>query len=182
MAFPVVAMPDSVRVHKALLDSLGVKKLQAAAGASGGSIPEMEWAALHPGLGERVVHVIRPGFDIHPYVIQLLPVWASPIMLDARRNKGDYCGRDEPVDGVAVALMNATVTARSFGWAERTFGYNWADPATNPGDEMGNAFAIQDTLAKAGAARARATDANSLIYMAKAKTGSTGSPTTRSMG
>jgi homoserine acetyltransferase len=30
-------MRDSVRVHKALIDSLGVKKLQAVAGASGGS-------------------------------------------------------------------------------------------------------------------------------------------------
>jgi homoserine O-acetyltransferase/O-succinyltransferase len=38
-SFPVVSMKDSVRVHKALLDSLGVKKLQAVAGASGGRHP-----------------------------------------------------------------------------------------------------------------------------------------------
>ena len=38
LSFPVVAMRDSVRVHKALLDSLGVKKLVAATGASGGSV------------------------------------------------------------------------------------------------------------------------------------------------
>ena len=35
MSFPVVSMRDSVRVHKALVDSLGVKKLVAVAGASG---------------------------------------------------------------------------------------------------------------------------------------------------
>src|SRR5512134_1283210 len=43
-SFPVVSMKDSVRVHKALLDSLGVKRLQAVAGASGGAIQTMEWA------------------------------------------------------------------------------------------------------------------------------------------
>src|SRR5215471_14512748 len=34
MKFPVVSFRDSVRVHKALVDSLGVKKLYAVAGAS----------------------------------------------------------------------------------------------------------------------------------------------------
>ena len=168
MTFPVVAMRDSVRVHKALLDSLGVKKLHAVAGASGGSIQAMEWAALYPAFVDRVVHVIGPGFDIHPYVIQLLDVWALPITLDPKWNKGEYYGRDEPVDGVAHSLMVVTITARSFGWAEKTFGYKWADPAKNPGDAMGNGFAIQDTLGRAGVARAKTTDANSLIYMAKA--------------
>jgi homoserine O-acetyltransferase/O-succinyltransferase len=168
MTFPVVSMRDSVRVHKALVDALGVKKLQAVAGASGGSIQAMEWAALYPGFVDRVVHVIGPGFDIHPYVIQMLDVWATPITLDARWNKGDYYGRDEPVDGVAVALMNVTITARSFGWAEKTFGYKWADPARNPADALSNAFAIQDALMKAGIARAKTTDANSMLYMAKA--------------
>ncbi|MFO1306458.1 MAG: homoserine O-acetyltransferase [Burkholderiales bacterium] len=168
MAFPVVAMRDSVRVHKALVDSLGVKKLHAVIGASGGSIQAMEWGALYPALVDRVVHVIGPGFDIHPYVIQLIDVWSQPITLDPRWNKGDYYGREEPVDGVALSLMNVTITTRSFGWAERTFGYKWADPAKNPGDAMQNLFAIEDALAKAGAARAKTTDANSFLYMSKA--------------
>src|SRR3954471_20637186 len=47
--FPVVTMGDSVRVHKALVDSLGVKKLVAVAGASGGAIQAMEWGAQYPG-------------------------------------------------------------------------------------------------------------------------------------
>ena len=65
MAFPVVSFRDTVRVHKALVDRLGVKKLHAVAGASGGSIQAMEWAAAYPDLVQRVVHVIGPGFDIH---------------------------------------------------------------------------------------------------------------------
>ena len=64
MTFPVVAYRDSVRVHKALVDSLGVKKLKAVAGASGGSLQAMEWAAVYPDFVERVIHVIGPGFGI----------------------------------------------------------------------------------------------------------------------
>src|SRR2546421_485021 len=71
-SFPVITMGDTVRVHKALVESLGVKKLVAVAGASGGSIQAMEWGAQYPDLVERVIHVIGPGLDIHPYVIGLL--------------------------------------------------------------------------------------------------------------
>ena len=168
MAFPVVSMRDSTRVHKALVDSLGVKKLRAVAGASGGSIQAMEWAALYPDFVERVIHVIGPGFDISPYVVEMLDVWVLPIRLDPKWNNGDYYGKDEPVAGVAQALKIVTITARAHGWAEKTFGYKWADPARDPGAAMGNVFGIEDALAKAGAARASATDANSMLYMAKA--------------
>ena len=119
MTFPVVALRDSVRVHKALVDSLGVKKLQAAAGPSGGSIQAMEWAALYPGFVERVIHVIGPGFDIHPYIVEMLDVWVTPIRVDPKWNNGDYYGKDEPVDGVANALKIVTITTRHFGWADK---------------------------------------------------------------
>ncbi|HTP47012.1 MAG TPA: homoserine O-acetyltransferase [Casimicrobiaceae bacterium] len=168
MSFPVVSYEDSVRVHKALLDALGVKKLQAVAGASGGSIQAMLWAALYPDFVARVVHVVGPGFDISPYVLQMLDVWTLPIKLDPKWNNGDYYGRDEPAGGVAQALMIVTLTARANGWAEKTFGYKWADAAKNPVADMGNQFMIEDALNKAGTARAATTDANSMIYTAKA--------------
>jgi homoserine O-acetyltransferase len=168
MGFPVVSYRDSVRVHKALVDSLGVKKLYAVAGASGGSIQAMEWAALYPDFVERVVHVVGPGFDISPYVLEMLDVWVLPIRLDPRWNNGDYYGREEPVAGIAQALKIVTITARAHGWAEKTFGYKWADPAKDPGAAMRNAFAIEEALEKAGVARASSTDADSMIYMAKA--------------
>jgi homoserine O-acetyltransferase len=168
LTFPVVSLRDSVRVHKALLDSLGVKKLQAAAGPSGGSIQAMEWAALYPAYVERVIHVIGPGFDIHPYVVEMLDVWVTPIRVDPKWNNGDYYGKDEPLDGIANALKIVTITARNFGWAEKTFGYKWADAAKNPADAVGNQFTIEDTLAKAGVGRAKTTDANAMIYTSKA--------------
>jgi homoserine O-acetyltransferase/O-succinyltransferase len=168
MTFPVVTFRDTVRVHKALLDNLGVKKLHAVAGASGGSMQAMEWAAAYPDLVQRVVHVIGPGFEISPYVIEMLDVWMTPIRLDPKWNNGDYYGRDEPLDGVANALKIITITTRAPGWAEKTFGYKPADAAKDPAAAMGNLFAIEDTLMKAGIGRAKTADANSMLYTAKA--------------
>ena len=161
-------MRDSVRVHKALLDSLGVKKLQEVAGASGGSVQAMEWGVTYPDFVQRVIHVIGPGFSISPWVIGLLDMWVLPIKLDPKWNNGDYYGKDEPVDGIAQALKIVTLTARHWTWADKTFGYKLADESRKPGDARDNLFMIEDTLQKAGMARARSTDANNKIYMAKA--------------
>src|SRR5437660_9346205 len=123
MSFPVVSYADSVRVHKALVDSLGVKKLQAVAGASGGSIQAMEWAALYPDFVERVVHVIGPGFDISPFVLEMLDVWTLPIKLDPKWNHGDYYGEDEPTAGLAEAPKLVPITARATGAPTNVVGY-----------------------------------------------------------
>ena len=168
MSFPVVSYRDSVRVHKALVDSLGVKKLAAVAGASGGSIQAMEWAAVYPDFVERVVHVIGPGFEITPYVLEMVDIWTMPIRLDPKWNKGDYYGKEEPIEGVGQALAIVTANTRHYGWADKTFGYKWADAARDPAVSIDNPFAIEDALAKAGTARARTTDANSMIYTARA--------------
>ena len=167
-SFPVVSMKDSVRVHKALLDSLGVKKLQAVAGASGGAIQAMEWGAEYPQLVERVIHVIGPGLDIHPYVIGLLDLWMMPIKLDPNWKGGDYYGGAEPNEGVAQSLKTVTLTALHFAWAEKMHGYKWAAEGKNPQDSMTNLFAIEDSLYKTGVARASATDAAHFVWMAKA--------------
>jgi len=168
MTFPVVSYADTVRVHRALLDSLGVKKLQAAIGASGGSIQAMLWAAQYPDFVERVVHVIGPGFEVHPYVLEMLDTWVLPIRLDPKWNNGDYYGGAEPLDGLAQALKIVAVSSRADGWTEKTFGYKWADPAKDPALDLNNRFAVEDTLDKAGATRAKSVDANAMIYMARA--------------
>jgi len=168
MSFPVISLRDSVRVHRALMDSLGVKKLHAAIGASGGSIQAMEWAALYPDYTERVVHIIGPGFSISPWVVALLEAWAAPIRQDPKWNKGDYYGGEEPREGVAQALKTVTLTTGHWGWAEKTFGYKPAAADKSPAAALDNRYLIEDTLIKAGIARAATTDANNYLYMAKA--------------
>ena len=78
MSFPVIAMRDSVAVHKALVDSLGVKKLYAVAGASGGSVQAVEWTVLYPDFVDRAIPVISPGLSISPWAVALLDIWVAP--------------------------------------------------------------------------------------------------------
>ena len=57
-AFPVVSIRDFVNVQKALLDSLGIRKLKAVVGASMGALQAYEWAVAYPDMVDRIVPVI----------------------------------------------------------------------------------------------------------------------------
>src|SRR5213594_112020 len=61
MTFPIVTIRDFVNVQKALLDSLGITRLRAVAGASMGALQALEWAAAYPDMVERVIPVLPAG-------------------------------------------------------------------------------------------------------------------------
>lgn len=168
LSFPVVSARDFVRVHRALLDQLGVNRLHAVMGASGGSMQAFEWATLYPDYVERVVPVISPGLSVQPYVIALLDAWALPVRLDPAWQGGDYYGGAGPQAGLAESLKLVTLTARHYGWMEREYGYRWAEPGKDPAATLNGRFLVEDALARAGAARARSVDANALLYTSKA--------------
>lgn len=167
MSFPIVTIRDFVNVQKALLDSLGIKKLHAVTGASMGALQAFEWAAAYPDMVPRLIPVIGAA-ELNAFGIEWANVWAAPIRLDPRWNNGDYYGKEEPVEGLALALKIITIHARHYGWATRTFGRKWAAPDRDPAKSWSNVFAIEDTLDKVAAARARLSDANSLLYLVKA--------------
>jgi homoserine O-acetyltransferase len=166
MSFPVVSIRDFVNVQTKLVESLGIKKLHAVVGASMGGLQAYEWAASHGDMVDRIVAVIAaPTAD--PYLIGWLDAWAAPIKLDPKWNHGDYYGKEPPVEGLAAALKLVTLHAQHFEWANKTQA-GVADPAKNPAKAMDNKFKIQATLDAAGAARAKASDANSFLYLVKA--------------
>ena len=167
LTFPVVSFRDFVNVQKALLDSLGIKKLVAVAGASGGAIQATEWAAAYPDMVERVIAVIAPGLEIDGYGVGMLNLWSMPITLDPKWNGGDYYGREEPTEGVAQALKLLSLTLASDGGMEKRFGRKWAAPDKDPSVAFGNLYAIEDGLYKAGAARAKTVDANHFLYLVR---------------
>jgi len=167
MSFPIVTIRDFVNVQKALVDSLGIKKLHAVTGASMGALQAFEWAAAYPDMVPRLMPVIGAP-ELNAFGIEWANVWAAPIRLDPRWNNGDYYGREEPVDGLAAALKIVTIHARHYGWANRTFGRKWAAPDRDPGKSWSNVFAVEDAIDKVAAARAKTSDANSLLYLVKA--------------
>jgi homoserine O-acetyltransferase len=167
MSFPLVTIRDFVRVQYELVKSLGIKKLKCVAGASMGGIQSLEWAVTYPDFVEKVIPVVATP-RAYAWTIAGVKLWAEAVMLDPKWNEGDYYGKEEPIDGVAYSLKIITLMARSPWWADRAFDRKLADPAKNPYSAMENKYLVEDALDKAGLARAKVADANSLIYLAKA--------------
>ena len=167
MSFPVITIKDMVRIQYELIKSLGIKKLKCVTGASMGGIQTLEWAASYPDVVEKAIPVIATP-KTYAWTVAWLKLWVDAVMLDPKWNKGDYYGKEEPVDGVAYSLKLITLIARSPWWAEKAFDRKPADPKKDPFFEMGNKYLVEDALDKAGFARAKLSDGNSLIYLAKA--------------
>ncbi|RAU20592.1 homoserine acetyltransferase [Paramagnetospirillum kuznetsovii] len=166
MRFPQVQIRDFVNVQKALLDKLGVRKLHAVIGASMGAMQAYEWAAAYPGMVDRIIAVI-PGATQDAYGIERLRHWRQVITLDPKWNGGDYYGGPEPMDGLTMALRLITLDALAPEWGESQ-GRKWAEADKDPAKAMGNAYAVQGWFDKAAGARAALSDANHLIYLARA--------------
>ncbi len=166
MSFPVVSIKDFVNVQKALVESLGIRKLKAVAGASMGALQAYEWAASYPDMVERIIPVIgEPTAD--PYLIGWLSLWAEPIRLDPKWNHGDYYGRDPPLAGLTAALKIVTLHANHYEWAAQTQA-GPAEPGSDPGKTIAGRFKIEATLEAVASARAKLADADHFLYLVKA--------------
>jgi homoserine O-acetyltransferase len=167
MEFPVVSIRDFVEVQKRLLDSLGVRRLHLVAGASMGALQAIEWAAAYPEMVDRVMPVIGAG-EFDPWLIAWLDIWEAPIRLDPNWNNGDYYGqgREPPLRGLAEALRILTLQSQDRGALAR-FGRRAAD-GQDPARNIRDRFEVERALDEAALARARQTDANHVLYLARA--------------
>ncbi|MCP3943777.1 MAG: homoserine O-acetyltransferase [Desulfobacteraceae bacterium] len=167
MTFPIVTIRDFVNVQKALIDSLGIKKLHAVMGASMGSLQAYEWASAYPEMVSRLIPVIGSGWAT-ANLIAWLKIWAAPIMLDTNWNNGDYYNGKPPLRGLEEALKIVTLHARHWEWANATFGRAWAKEGKDPLTSFTNQYKIEAVLDSIGKAKAKNSDANHFLYLAKA--------------
>ncbi len=167
MSFPVVSIKDFVHVEKALIDSLGIKKLKAVVGASMGGLQAYEWAQSYPDSVERIVAVVAYATP-EPYLIAWLDMWSQPIRLDPKWNNGDYYGKAPPIEGLKAALKLVTLQANSWQWARATFSTAPAEDGKDPAKAVTNKFKIEGFLDQAATARAGLSDANHFLYLCKA--------------
>ncbi|MCF3974535.1 E22 family MetX-like putative esterase [Paracoccus salsus] len=167
MDFPILTIGDFVDTQKGLMEQLGIGRWHAVMGASMGGLQSYEWAARYPDLLGRVIPVIASGWA-DADLIAWLDIWAAPIRLDPNWNGGDYHGGAAPEAGLAQALKIVTLHAQSAEWANGVFGRSWAEEGKDPAASWQNEFAVVSALDAAGAARARISDANHFLYLAKA--------------
>jgi homoserine O-acetyltransferase len=167
MSFPVVSMKDFVSVQKALVESLGIRKLKAVAGASMGALQAYEWAANYPEMVERIVPVIGHA-ERDSFLIGWLNIWAQPILLDPKWNGGDYYGKEPPLEGLKAALKIVSLHANHFEWVNKNQPYGPAEEGKDPAKAFGNKFKVEAWLDQTAAGRAATSDANHLLYLVKA--------------
>jgi homoserine O-acetyltransferase len=165
--FPVVTVRDFIEVQKALVESLGIRKLALVAGPSMGSLQTYEWAATYPEMVAKAMPVIGVA-EADAMLIAWLDVWAAPILVDPNWNNGDYYGRTPPNAGLAKAFTAVTLQANHAEWANATFGRRPAKEGVEPGKALANRFQVQSILDNAGEARAKVSDANHFLYLIKA--------------
>jgi homoserine O-acetyltransferase len=165
--FPMVSLRDFVSVHKALLDSLGVRKLQAVAGWSMGAMQAFDWAAAYPAFVRRVIAV---GGSAQPdaYAIGWLHAWSQPVLLDPRWKNGHYDVSEEPEAGLASSLAILVQTVAHYNWIDGAFGRKWAQEGKDPKAAPSNRYAWEEQLVNFGNALGPMIDANSYLLTLKA--------------
>jgi homoserine O-acetyltransferase len=167
MDFPIVSIGDFVNVQKALVESLGIRRVHAVMGASMGALQAYDWAARHPEMVSRIIPVIGSA-EAHPWLIAWLDTWAAPIRLDPAWNNGDYYGKEPPLRGLAESLKLVSLHANHWDWAGRNFGRAFAEGGKDPLAAHENRYRIETFLGTAGMARAKVSDANHFLYLVRA--------------
>lgn len=167
-SFPLVTMTDFVHAQKALLDHLGIERLVAVAGPSAGAMQALEWSVEFPQQVPRVIAVISPGLNVHPYPAAMMDCWARQVLIDSDWQNGDYSRERPPKKGLLEAFRLMNLTAMSFESVERLGGWGWADPACDPAVSLDHEFKADAMLLALATPRMEITDANHLLYMTRA--------------
>lgn len=165
--FPVVSVSDFVRVQKKLIEHLGIDRLVAVAGPSGGAAQAVEWSVAYPECVPRVIAVVPPGLAVHPYAGAMADSWTRPILNDPAWKSGYYDADQAPRTGLTEALRLTTLAALSYETLS-SLGSTPQDPARDPLLALRHEFNADAMLGAMAAERASLIDANHFLYMVRA--------------
>ncbi|MGH9309413.1 MAG: homoserine O-acetyltransferase MetX, partial [Vicinamibacterales bacterium] len=108
--FPVITVADMVRVQRAFLNELGLRRLKAVAGGSLGGMQALEWAILYPDDVESIIP-IASTHALAPQGVAWNAIARSAIMADPDWQGGHYYGTGRaPSAGMGVARMVGHIT------------------------------------------------------------------------
>jgi len=166
MSFPVITIPDMVRLQKMLIDYLGIPRLLAVAGGSMGGMQALQWAVAYP---DSVVAAIPIATTARHSAQQIAfnEVGRQAIMADPDWNQGNYYGGKPPARGLAVARMIGHITYMSDESMREKFGRRLREK-DRYGFDFSIDFEVESYLRYRGASFVDRFDANSYLYLTKA--------------
>ncbi|HEX9614850.1 MAG TPA: homoserine O-acetyltransferase [Bacteroidota bacterium] len=162
--FPPLTVRDIVEVQKALLDFLGVNRLETVLGSSLGGMQVLEWGVLHPGFCESIIP-ISTAAQQPAWCIALNAAARAAIMGDPAWLGGEYT--EQPEHGLALARMVGMISYRSFTEFEARFGRTRQKEHGEYNDPS-NIFAIESYLLHQGKKLADRFDANTYVVLSRA--------------
>jgi homoserine O-acetyltransferase len=166
MSFPVITIPDMVRLQKMLIDHLGIERLLAVTGGSMGGMQALAWAAAYP---DTVVSALPIATTARHSAQQIAfnEVGRQAIMSDPDWNDGDYYASHPPARGLAVARMVGHITYMSDESMREKFGRRLRDK-DKFGFDFSVDFEVESYLRYRGSQFVGRFDANSYLYITKA--------------
>jgi len=170
LGFPVITIPDMVRVERAFLQAIGIEKLFAVAGGSMGGMQALDWAARYPD-SVRCIVPIASTAALSPQGIAWNAIARTAIMSDPDWQGGDYYGTGRAPDrGMGVARMVGHVTYLSAQSMAEKFGrrLHGRDDVSLTLDEAD--FEVESYLRHQARKFVRRFDANTYLYYSRALT------------
>lgn len=120
--FPLSTIRDDVRIHRMILDSLGVKQVAICIGGSMGGMLTLEWMFQDDGQYVRHAVALATSARHSAWCISWGEAQRQCIYSDPKYDDGYYSLDDPPVAGLGAARMSALLTYRSRNSFESRFG------------------------------------------------------------
>ncbi|KAF7968476.1 hypothetical protein HWV62_30497 [Athelia sp. TMB] len=120
-AFPRTTVRDDVRIHRLVLDALGIARVAVVVGGSMGGMAVLEWPLCHPGYVRRIVPLATSARH-SAWCISWGEAQRQAIYSDPDYEDGYYPAGMQPASGLAAARMTALLTYRSRDSFESRFG------------------------------------------------------------
>jgi len=158
--FPKVTVRDMIKVQKALIDKLGISKIQLTAGGSLGGMQVLEWAIMYPDLFERIMPIATSAGH-SAWAIGLNEASRNAIKNDPEWNNGNY--KNQPEKGIGLARKIAMISYRSFDSFNEKFGRELR--SINKTEKI---FEIESYLNYQGKKLTKRFDANTYLYLSEA--------------
>ncbi|KAJ2490504.1 homoserine O- acetyltransferase [Coemansia sp. RSA 2050] len=119
--FPLTSIRDDVRLHRLVLDALGVKQVAICIGGSLGGMQCLEWGMFGADYVRVIVPIATCGKH-SAWGISWGEAQRQAIYSDPNYNNGHYTPAKKPDHGLSAARMSALLTYRSRDSFESRFG------------------------------------------------------------